>query len=63
MLGNGEDPDTPNEEGLIPLATAAFWGFHEIVDILLRYGVAVNGQNRSNKWTAAHCAAFQVSND
>jgi len=59
LLGNGEDPDAPNEEGLVPLATAAFWGFHDIVDILVKYGVAVDGQNRGNKWTAAHCAAFQ----
>jgi len=59
LLGNGDDPSQPNEEGLLPLATAAFWGFSDIVDILLKYGVNVDGQNMSNKWTASHCAAFQ----
>lgn len=48
-----------SEEGFHPLCIAAFWGYADIVKVLLEAGANVNVANRGTGWTAAHCAAFQ----
>ncbi|XP_064629003.1 uncharacterized protein LOC135488355 isoform X2 [Lineus longissimus] len=44
---------------MVPLCIAAFWGYADIAETLLKHGADVNVTNSGTRWTAAHCAAFQ----
>ncbi|CAK8696024.1 unnamed protein product [Clavelina lepadiformis] len=41
------------------LYTAAFWGFHDVITVLLEYGADLNHKNQGTLWTPLHAACFQ----
>ncbi|CAD5122877.1 DgyrCDS11278 [Dimorphilus gyrociliatus] len=44
---------------MTPLGLAAFWGYSDIVSLLLQSNADINGTNAGTNWTPLHCAAFQ----
>ncbi|XP_032229259.1 ankyrin repeat and SOCS box protein 3 [Nematostella vectensis] len=59
LLEHGANPNSYSSQGFLPLSIAAFWGYSNIVRLLLKNGADVNGCNKGTKWTALHCASFQ----
>lgn len=59
LVSKGADINKQSSDGFMPLCTAAFWGYADIVKLLLENNVDINGTNRTTGWTALHCAAFQ----
>ncbi|XP_077999995.1 uncharacterized protein LOC144452723 [Glandiceps talaboti] len=59
LIHEGANVNQRSHDGFIPLCVAAFWGYSEIVEYLLRHRADVNGCNSGTGWTALHCAAFQ----
>ncbi len=55
MLGFRADPNIANRAGVTPLMTAAFLGFSEGADLLLRLGARVNAVNNQGE-SALHLA-------
>lgn len=48
-----------SNDGMTPLAVAAFWGYADIAEFLLEIGANINLCNKGTQWTPLHCAAFQ----
>ncbi|XP_060067788.1 protein phosphatase 1 regulatory subunit 16A-like [Ylistrum balloti] len=59
LLRKGCSPNERSKDGMTPLAVAAFWGYAEIVEVLLECRADINVCNNNTFWTALHCAAFQ----
>ncbi|XP_041351655.1 serine/threonine-protein kinase TNNI3K-like [Gigantopelta aegis] len=59
LISQGEDINQRSTDGISPLAIAAFWGYADVVQILLENGANFNSQNKNTLWTPLHCAAFQ----
>nr|XP_006817994.1 PREDICTED: protein phosphatase 1 regulatory subunit 16A-like [Saccoglossus kowalevskii] len=59
LIHSGVNLNQRSREGFAPLCTAAFWGYSDIVQYLLKNGASVNCCNSGTGWTALHCAAFQ----
>ncbi len=59
LVREGADVNQCSSEGFYPLCVAAFWGYADVVKVLLGGGADVNVANRGTGWTAGHCAAFQ----
>ncbi|XP_033740559.1 protein phosphatase 1 regulatory subunit 16A-like [Pecten maximus] len=59
LLQKGCSPNERSKDGMTPLAVAAFWGYAEIVEVLLECRADINTCNNNTLWTALHCAAFQ----
>ncbi|XP_070581037.1 ankyrin repeat domain-containing protein 39-like [Ptychodera flava] len=58
-IHEGADVNRRSSEGFVPLCIAAFWGYSDIAEYLLRHGADINRCNGGTGWTALHCAAFQ----
>ncbi|XP_067675697.1 uncharacterized protein [Haliotis asinina] len=59
LLVEGADVNGLSPDGMSPLAIAAFWGYADIVEALLKAGADINILNRGTQWTPLHCASFQ----
>ncbi|XP_064594443.1 cyclin-dependent kinase inhibitor 2A-like [Liolophura sinensis] len=59
LLERNADVNRISSDGMSPLAVASFWGYADIVQVLLENGANVNICNKGTLWTALHCAAFQ----
>ncbi|XP_067945708.1 cyclin-dependent kinase inhibitor 2A-like [Watersipora subatra] len=59
LLESGCEVNRQGADGMTPLAIASFWGYIDIVNVLLKHGADVNAVNTGTKWTALHSAAFQ----
>ncbi|XP_064397744.1 ankyrin repeat and SOCS box protein 3-like [Halichondria panicea] len=59
LLEGGVDPDQRSSDGFAPLCIAAFWGYADMVKLLLNKGANINVSNSGTGWTPCHCAAFQ----
>ncbi|KAL3881186.1 hypothetical protein ACJMK2_027643 [Sinanodonta woodiana] len=59
LIRSGADVNEKSKDGMTPLAIAAFWGYAEVVELLLKCQANVNIANRGTMWTPLHCAAFQ----
>ncbi|XP_019628302.1 PREDICTED: ankycorbin-like [Branchiostoma belcheri] len=59
LLSQRVQVNVQSSDGFYPLCLAAFWGYSDIVELLLKNGAGINVCNSGTKWTALHCAAFQ----
>ncbi|XP_059159203.1 uncharacterized protein LOC131943205 [Physella acuta] len=59
LLERGEDPNKKSRDGMTPLAIASFWGYDNIVGLLIQNGADINASNSGTLWTPLHCASFQ----
>ncbi|RUS91822.1 hypothetical protein EGW08_000393 [Elysia chlorotica] len=59
LLENGANPNQRSNDGMTPLALAAFWGYDAIARQLIEAGADINSPNSGTLWTPLHCAAFQ----
>ncbi|XP_072015915.1 cyclin-dependent kinase inhibitor 2A-like [Amphiura filiformis] len=59
LVQQGADVNQKSRDGFTPLCNAAFWGYSEIVEYLLKHDADLNASNSGTLWTPTHCAAFQ----
>ncbi|KAK7500175.1 hypothetical protein BaRGS_00008722 [Batillaria attramentaria] len=59
LVKQGADVNQRSNDGMTPLAIAAFWGYADIVKVLLDNRANINMSNTGTLWTPLHCAAFQ----
>ncbi|CAD5122878.1 DgyrCDS11279 [Dimorphilus gyrociliatus] len=59
LIANNHDVNKRSPDGMTPLGLAAFWGYSDIVSLLLQSNADINGTNAGTNWTPLHCAAFQ----
>lgn len=59
LVAQGADVNGRSKDGMTPLGIAAFWGYADIVELLLNHGADVNLANKGTLWTPLHSAAFQ----
>ncbi|CAH1250098.1 CDKN2A [Branchiostoma lanceolatum] len=59
LLSQRVQGNVQSSQGFHPLCLAAFWGYSDIVELLLKNGAEINACNSGTMWTALHCAAFQ----
>mmetsp|Transcript_4434 Transcript_4434/g.9271 ORF Transcript_4434/g.9271 Transcript_4434/m.9271 type:complete len:217 (-) Transcript_4434:122-772(-) len=60
LLRQGSSPDEHGADGCLPLAAAAMWGHHSVVQLLLKHKADASGRNRSGTgFSPLHVAALQ----
>ncbi|XP_070189832.1 ankyrin repeat-containing protein DDB_G0279043-like [Littorina saxatilis] len=59
LVKQGLDVNARSNDGMSPLAIASFWGYANIVKVLLEHGANISLGNKGTQWTPLHCAAFQ----
>jgi ankyrin repeat protein len=55
-LGDGSDVNAQNESGTTPLGWAVYYGYKELIELLIAEGADVNAN--SNGRTPLHCAVL-----
>ncbi|XP_045198837.2 poly [ADP-ribose] polymerase tankyrase-2-like [Mercenaria mercenaria] len=59
LISQGAKVNERSRDGMTPLGIAAFWGYADIVELLLHHGADINLANKGTLWTPLHSASFQ----